>query len=591
MKRKFALNPTNLLFFVAVIALLNACKSDNTKTPLTGNAVYIRLAAEPNGLNPLSTEDGSSIQITSQIFQSLLEFDPQTLELTPVLAKSRPIVTSIDTGRFKGGTAYSYEIREEATWKDGSPVTAADVAFTVKAVLNKKSGANNYRSTIDFIKDIEIDPVNPKKLTMFSDKRYILAESSMGTLPILSEKAYDTEGVLKNISVADLAKAVKDSTVKLDAAAISAFATRFQQPKFSREVAAIVGSGAYELAEWKSGERIALKKKANWWGDKIAATTPILTNLPDQIFFKIVADEAAGMALVKDGQFDVAVRIQAKQFIDMQKDPKLAGVYNFLTAPSNNLAFIGVNCKDPKLNDRRTRRALAHLLNTADLIKNVMYGFAEPCATPFLPSKPYYDASIKNPEYNLLKAKALLAETGWKDTNGDSILDKRINGKQTELVLRYCIQSANAAGKNIGLIFQEDAKKAGIKIELIPLDNKAFSEAMRKRDFDIFLNQMGLNAGLDDPKELWASSSNTPDGGNRIQFENKQADVLIEQIRSELDPIKRDVLYKQFQKLITDEQPAIFLFSTKDRILLNKRFEVATTLRRPGYVLGQFKIK
>jgi peptide/nickel transport system substrate-binding protein len=591
MKRKFAFNPTDLLFFIAVIALLDACKSDNTKTPLTGNAVYIRLAAEPNGLNPLTTEDGSSIQVTSQIFQSLLEFDPQTLELTPVLAKSRPIVTSIDTGRFKGGTAYSYEIREEATWKDGLPVTAADVAFTVKAVLNKKSGANNYRSTIDFIKDIVIDPMNPKKLTMFSDKRYILAESSTGTLPILSEKAYDTEGVLKNISVADLAKAVKDSTVKLDAAAISAFATRFQQPKFSREVAAIVGSGAYELAEWKSGERLVLKKKANWWGDKIAATTPILTNFPEQIFFKIVTDEAAGMALVKDGQFDVAVRIQAKQFVDMQKDPKLAGVYNFLTAPSNNLAFIGVNCKDAKLNDRRTRRALAHLLNTDDLIKNVMYGFAEPCATPFLPSKPYYDTSIKNPEYNLLKAKALLAEAGWKDTNGDSTLDKRINGKQTELVLRYFIQSANAAGKNIGLIFQEDAKKAGIKIELMPLDNKAFGEVMRKRDYDIFLNQMGLNAGLDDPKELWASSSNTPDGGNRVQFENKQADVLIEQIRSELDPIKRDVLYKQFQKLITDEQPAIFLFSTKDRILLNKRFEVATTLRRPGYVLGQFKIK
>lgn len=585
------MNPTNLLFFVAVIALFNACKSDSTNTPLTGNAVYVRLAAEPNGLNPLTTEDGSSIQVTSQIFQSLLEFDPQTLELTPVLAKSRPIVTSIDTGRFKGGSAYTYEIREEATWKDGSPVTAADVAFTVKATLNKKSGANNYRSTIDFIKDIVIDPVNPKKLTIFSDKRYILAESSTGTLPILSEKAYDTEGVLKNISVADLAKAVKDSTVKLDAAAISAFATSFQQPKFSREATAIVGSGAYELAEWKSGERLVLKKKANWWGDKIVASAPILTNLPEQIFFKFVSDEAAGMALIKDGQFDVAVRIQAKQFVEMQKDPKLASVYNFSTAPTNNLAFVGINCKDAKLNDRRTRRALAHLLNTADLIKNVMNGFAEPCATPFLSSKSYYDTSIKNPEYNLEKAKALLAEAGWKDTNGDSTLDKRINGKQTELVLRYCIQSVNAAGKNIGLIFQEDAKKVGIKIELIPLESKAFGEAMKKRDYDIFLNQFGLNAGLDDPKELWASSSNTPDGGNRVQFENKQADALIEQIRSELDPVKRTVLYKQFQKLIVDEQPAIFLFSTKDRILLNKRFEAATTLRRPGYVLGQFKIK
>jgi peptide/nickel transport system substrate-binding protein len=147
------------------------------------------------------------------------------------------------------------------------------------------------------------------------------------------------------------------------------------------------------------------------------------------------------------------------------------------------------------------------------------------------------------------------------------------------------------AGKNVGLILQEEAKKIGVKIELMPLEGKAFLETLKKRDFDLFLHQMGLNAAIDDPKEMWATVSNTPDGGNRVQFESKQGDALIEQIRAELDPTKRDALYKQFQKMVTDEQPAIFLFSTKDRIVLSKRFEAASTLRRPGYVLGQLKIK
>ncbi len=594
MEKKYALNPTRFLLLAAFLTLVAACKNNSktdTAAPLTGNDVYVRLGSEPNSLNPLTTEDASAMQVMNQMFQTLLEFDPQTLELTPVLAKSRPTTVKLDTGRFKGGASYTYEIRDEATWKDGSPVTASDVVFTVKAILNKKSGANNLRSNIDFIKDITIDAANPKKFTIFTDKRYILAEANVGLMPILPEKVYDTEGVLKNMSVLDLAKALKDSTVKLDAAAVAAFGTSFQQPKFSREAATITGSGAYELAEWKAGERLVLKKKANWWGDKTAATAPIFTNLPAQFFFKIVPDEAAAMALVKDGQFDVATRLQAKQFVEMQKDPKLAGIYNFSTVPTNNIAYMGVNCKDPKLNDRRTRRALAHLLNTESLIKTIMNGFAEPCATPFLPSKPYYDASIKNPEYNLEKAKALLAEAGWKNTNGDSTLDKRINGKQTELVLRYSFAAANTPAKNMGLIFQEDAKKVGVKIELVPIEAKAFLESLKKRDFDLFLNQMGLNSALDDPKEQWASSSNTPDGGNRVQFESKQADALIDQIRAELDPIKRDALYKQFQKIIADEQPAIFLFSTKDRMVLSKRFEAATTLRRPGYVLGQFKMK
>jgi peptide/nickel transport system substrate-binding protein len=590
MKRKFAFYPTTLLFFIAVITLFNACIGDNSKSPLTGNDVYIRLGNEPNGLNPLTTEDASALQVTNQMFQSLLEYDPQTLELTPVLAKARPTIAVLDTGRFKGGSSYTYEIRDEATWKDGSPVMATDVMFTLKAVLNKKSGANNLRSTIDFIKDIVIDAANPRKFTIFSDKRYILAETNSGTLPILPEKFYDTEGSLKNVSVADLSKSLKDSTMKLDAAALAKFGMNLQQPKFSRDPAAITGSGAYELVEWKSAERIVVQRKKTWWGDKLAATTPILTNLPERLFFKIVNDEVATTALVKDGQFDVAARLQAKQFVDMQNDPKLQNVYTFVTAPTNNLAYLGFNCKDPKLNDRRTRRAIAHLIQPEYLIKTIMNGFADPCPTAFLPTKSYFDSSIKSPEYSVEKAKALLAEAGWKDTNGDSTVDKRINGKQTELVIRFCYANA-PAGKNTGLILQDEAKKVGIKVELLPVDAKAFIDALRRRDFDMFLSQMGMTSALDDPKETWASSSSTPDGGNRVQFENKQVDVVIDQIRSELDPAKRDVLYKKFQQMLAEEQPAVFLFATKDRIVLNKRFEAASSLRRPGYVLGQFKIK
>ena len=597
MKGKNTLCHRHIWLFGTAFALLmafSACKNDpktTVQTPITGNNVYVRLPSEPKSLNLLTTEDAASIQVGNQIFQSLLDFDPKTLELTPVLAKARPTVTTIDTGSLKGGTAYTYEIRDEATWTSGAPVTAADVVFTVKAILNKKSGASNMRTSIDFVKDITIDATNPKKFAVLTDKRFILAETNFGTVPIFCEKAGDTEGVLKNISVADLAKALKDSTVKLDVAVLAAFGTSFQQPKFSREPAGIVGSGAYELAEWKSGERLVLKKKTNWWGDKLAASTPILTALPNQYFFKIIADEAAAMALVKDGQLDVATRLQAKQFVEMQKDAKMTAVYNFSTVPTNNLAYIGVNCKDPKLNDRRTRRALAHLLNVNDLIKTIMNGFAEPCATPFLPSKSYYDATIKNPEYSLEKAKTLLAEAGWKNTNGDSTLDKSINGKQTELVLRYSFAAANAAGKNVGLILQDEAKKIGVKIELVPIEANAFIDVLKKRDFDLFLNQMGMNAALDDPKESWATVNNTPDGGNRVQFENKAADALMEQIRGELDATKRDILYKQFQKMMADQQPAIFLFATRDRIVLNKRFETTTTLRRPGYVLGQFKMK
>ena len=194
MMKKYTSHPRHLLLLSTVLMLFmacNGCKNDPkttaTSTPITGNNVYVRLGTEPNSLNLLTTEDASSIQVGNQIFQSLLEFDPKTLELTPVLAKSRPTIVHVDTGSCKGGASYTYEIREEATWSDGAPVTSADVVFTIKAILNKKSGAGNYRSSIDFIKNITIDAANPKKFTVWTDKRYILAEANVGTVPIFSE--------------------------------------------------------------------------------------------------------------------------------------------------------------------------------------------------------------------------------------------------------------------------------------------------------------------------------------------------------------------------------------------------------------------
>ncbi|NJN34264.1 MAG: hypothetical protein HC817_08455 [Saprospiraceae bacterium] len=115
-------------------------------------------------MNPLTTEDVNSVNVMDNIFLPLLDFDPQTFELVPVLAKSRPIISTVDTGKFKGGASYTYEIRDEAVWDNGAPVTAADYIFTVKAILNKKSGANNLRNSLDFVKDIQIDAQNPKNL-------------------------------------------------------------------------------------------------------------------------------------------------------------------------------------------------------------------------------------------------------------------------------------------------------------------------------------------------------------------------------------------------------------------------------------------
>ncbi|MBL7813502.1 MAG: hypothetical protein JNL70_00755 [Saprospiraceae bacterium] len=573
---------------VCIASIFFYCKSDSSSSMPSGNKVIVRLSGEPDKLNPLTTEDANALQLMNYIFPTLLDYDVQTLELVPVLAKSRPTVATIDTGKLKGGMAYTYEIRDEAVWDNGSPVTGHDFAFTVKAILHPKSGANNWRSGLDFINDIVVDVANPKKFTILSSKKYFLAESKTGTMPLLPAYNYDTEGVLKTVSVADLAKA---DTAKLTPALIQ-FANNLQNPKFSREKGGVVGAGAYALEEWKTGERVVLKKKANWWGDKLASQNAYFMALPDELHFRPVKDEAAATTLLKSGQFDVMNRVNAKDFLEMQKNDTFKTMYQFAAPPSYSLAHMGFNCKSPLLSDKKTRRAIAHLVDIPTIIAKMMRGFAEPYAGPFLPYRTYYNKDLKNIEFDVEKAKTLLAEAGWKNTNSDSTVDKSIGGKTTELVLRFTFGSNNGVAKNIGLMLQESAAKAGVKIELVAVDPSAYLGMLKKRDFDLFINNLGFSAELDDPKELWASSSNTPDGGNRFQFENKAADALIEQIRTESDEAKRADLFKKFQALVYDEQPAVFLFTTKERIAIKQRFDVPMNSNpRRLYWLGQFKLK
>ena len=579
---------TLLVVSILLIAIGFFSKCSLFNRPDRGNAVTIRLTAEPEKLNPLISEDGNTVQVTGNIFMTLLDFDAKTLELVPFLAKNRPTITVIDTGVNKGGVLYTYQIRDGAVWDNGSPVTASDYIFTVKAVMNKLSGANNFRSGLDFIRDITIDAKNPKKFTIIADKAYILSETNSGTLPVLPEYIYDAGGLLKKYSIQELSKTLKDTaSVKGE---LAQFATQFQSPKFSRDTAGVSGCNAYALDEWIDGQKLVLKKKKNWWGDKTSQKIPILTNLPDKIIFKPVKDEVAALSLLKNQELDVASKISPKAFLELQKNDSTKENYTFLNPPAFSIAYIGINTKDPKLSDKRVRRALTYLADPPTYITKIMSGFAEPCAGPFVPQRPYYNKNVDAVTTNLERAKILLADAGWINTNGDSTVDKDIAGKKTELVLRYVYASQNALAKNIGVLFQENAKKAGVGIILQGLDDKVVKENLKKRDFDLFLSSAGFSPSLDDPKEMWSTSSNTPDGANRFQFGDANSEALIQQIRAELNPEKRNQLYAEFQKLIGDEAPAIFLFEPKERLLIHKRFVAETTAKRPGYVLGLFRL-
>ena len=184
-----------------------SCSGDRPALP---EALRIRLAGEPDGLHPLLAKSTYSWQLIDLLFQPLLQFDPESLELLPVLAVAAPEVRPWNDGTAKG-LAYTFEIREAARWDNGRPVLASDYVFTLKCIFNPLV-PNIFRSYLDFIRAVELDPNNPRRFTVLCASDYFLTRVASANFEVYPEYAYDPEGLLSAIPLeAFLADALRSS--------------------------------------------------------------------------------------------------------------------------------------------------------------------------------------------------------------------------------------------------------------------------------------------------------------------------------------------------------------------------------------------
>ncbi len=284
--------------------------------------------------------------------------------------------------------------------------------------------------------------------------------------------------------------------------------------------------------------------------------------------------------------------INSKDFIDLPKSEKFTQNFNAYTPMEYSYVYIGLNVKHPLLSDKLTRQALAHIINTEQIIETVKYGMAETVIGPIHPSKKRsYNSDIHPYPYDLEKAKALLAQAGWKNTNGDETLDKVIDGKRTEFIIDYSVNSNSEERKTIGLLFQAEAKKVGIAVNVIPIDWAVYLEKCRNHDFAMMIGKWIGGSGPDDLKQTFHSSAATGSGSNYVSFSNAEADSLMDAIRSEIDENVRNLMYRRLQKIFLEEVPMIFLFTPSERIAISKKFENAyPSVARPGYWEQGFRI-
>jgi len=577
------------LGFISLVAC-NGGGSSNTdyqssqKEPSFGDWVVIHMANDPDRLNPTNSRMVGATYIKALMHTTLLYQNPSDGNNYPYLAKALPEISA-------DGMRMTFEICNEATWDDGKPITAEDVVTTFKILLNPKVDAAHLRGYFDFLSDIEIDKTNPKKFTFVANRKYFRALYDLSQTYILPKHIYDKEGIMDKFSIKELQTNAEVLAKNPD---IQKLADQYNDDKFSRERGYVVGGGPYLFVNWTQNTQVELRRKPQWWGYKMKGTQ--FEAYPEKIIYRVNKDQqVAGINLQKE-ELDVMHTIRARTFAELKDKEKIKQHFNISTPPDLSYSFLGMNCKpgsngrNPALADKNVRKALAHLLDVDKIIEKLMNGLAERTVGPILKyHKEAYNDKLTAIPFDVKKATDLLDAAGWKDSDGDGVRDKMLNGKKIPLELDLKFNRENEERKNIGLIFSESAKQAGVKIVVTPLDISEYRKAIENHDFDIFYGGWISPNKDTDLKQIWHTSSWKDKGSNYVGFGNAESDKLIDQLRQELDPQKRYGMYKKFQEMVYEDQPYIFLMMPKERIIIHKRFRNSETHSvRPGFDPNRF---
>jgi peptide/nickel transport system substrate-binding protein len=215
--------------------------------------------------------------------------------------------------------------------------------------------------------------------------------------------------------------------------------------------------------------------------------------------------------------------------------------------------------------------AMTYFTNRKQMLKTILFGLGEVVEGPIYFFRPEYDKDLPNRDYDPRKALELLREAGWSDSDGDGILDKVIDGRKVPFRFEIKVNSGNTTRKSVALVLQDELKKHGIAAAVREIDWTIFLADIKNRNFDATILGWAMSVNEPDAYQVWHSSQAANKGSNHIAYKNTRVDQILEQYRREFDEQKRIELYREFQRILSDEQPYTFLFVGKSVSAVQRR--------------------
>ncbi len=483
-----------------------------------GDWLVWRLDAEPATLNTIHTSSGtySRYIVSGNIFESLLEYDLDEFKLRPRLAESYKVS--------KDALEISFVIRDDVHFSDGHPITTDDVIFTYDTITNPGVDAAslaNYYQDID-----EVIKISDREVKFIMKRVYFRSLEFTGGMEIYPKHIYD-----------------------------------FNDPEeFNKRITDPVGSGPYVFEKWDIGRGVVLRRNENYWGRK-----PKLK----KIVCRFITNFTAAVQALRSGDTDY-MRPLPDQFAELSKDKEFTKEIRCLSYwhPAVGYFWMGWNQDRPFFKDSRVRLAMTHIVDRELICKSLLkVPEARVPTGNFYIFGPQYDANIEPWPYDPTKARKLLDEAGWVDSDGDGIRDK------DGVAFRFHYMIGNIPlHEQIAKLLKDEAAKVGIEVSLDPYEWSVFIQRLQDREFDAV--NLAWHGGLaQDPYQIWHSSQIGNRGSNYVGFNNAEADAIIEEARRTLDDDKRNKMYHRFHRILHEEQPYTFIYTRPEQRFLDRRFE------------------
>lgn len=442
---------------------------------------------------------------------------------------------------------YHVKLRKGILWHDFTDpetgkrwenveVTAEDFKFFVDVIKDETVNAAPLRSYFADLKEVRV--LNDYEFEVVWERPYILSEEiTLGLTPLPRHFYHAYEGPFDG--------------------------AKFNDDHVRNRM--IVGCGPYQFDSWEKGKRVVFKRFEKYYGRSLGIMPAIKT-----VVYDLIQHPNTRLQALKSQTLD-ADSLTTEQWVNNTDTPEFGedGILRKMRLPSMSFTYIGLNLANPLFQDRNVRIALSHLVDRKRLMHDVYHDLVRPVSGPFFTDSSANDPGIEPYEYDVEKAKKMLAEAGWKDTDGDGVLDK--DGKPFQFTVIYT--NSSATDQKLLPILKEDFARAGVKLEILSLEWSVLLERIDKRQFDAVRLAWRMSIS-NDPYQIWHSDNlKVEASSNFISFANPEADRLIMEIRTCFDQEKRTQLYHEFHRLIHEEEPYLFLFTPYDLFVINRRYE------------------